>query len=51
MIDDNIWLELPIPGTRVISSKTYGMSLWGRCCKILAELPDKTTILYFLKVR
>jgi hypothetical protein len=43
-------LELPVPGTRVISSQAYGMSLWGRCAKIIAELPDGTTGKYFLKV-
>ncbi|PGH02302.1 hypothetical protein GX51_04743 [Blastomyces parvus] len=42
--------QLPIPGTRVISSLAYGRSLWGECAKITTGLPDGTTKNYFLKV-
>ncbi|KAJ5958774.1 uncharacterized protein N7479_005924 [Penicillium vulpinum] len=49
-LDEAVLEKLPIPGTRVISSLVYGMSLWGRCSKILAELPNGTTAKYFLKV-
>ncbi|KAK2787219.1 hypothetical protein FQN52_007308 [Onygenales sp. PD_12] len=49
-LDEAVLEKLPIPGTRVISSRAYGMSLWGRCAKIVAELPDGTTKKYFLKV-
>ncbi|KAL2068550.1 hypothetical protein VTL71DRAFT_14887 [Oculimacula yallundae] len=49
-LDEAVLAKLPISGTKVISSHAYGMSLWGRCAKIVAELPDGQKKKYFLKV-
>ncbi len=43
-------LALPIPGSKVLSTNEYGMSLWGQTGKILIEHPDGTVKNYFLKV-
>ncbi|EPE34169.1 hypothetical protein GLAREA_07182 [Glarea lozoyensis ATCC 20868] len=48
-LEDAVIEKLPIPGTKIISSYAYGTSLWGRCAKIVAELPDGQTKNYFLK--
>ncbi|KAK4154549.1 protein-ribulosamine 3-kinase, chloroplastic [Chaetomidium leptoderma] len=40
---------LPYPGSKLLSTNNYGMSLWGQTGKITAELPDGTTKHYFLK--
>lgn len=41
---------LPHPGSKLLSTNNYGMSLWGQTGKITTELPDRTTKHYFLKV-
>ncbi|KAH8586371.1 hypothetical protein B0O99DRAFT_748375 [Bisporella sp. PMI_857] len=49
-LDEAVIESLPIPGTTVLSSHAYGMSLWGKCAKIIAELSDGQMEKYFLKV-
>lgn len=53
-VTDSEWnraLALPIPGTKVIEARNYGMSLWGQTARIETELPDGKKKFYFLKVR
>lgn len=40
----------PIPGTKLLLARDYGMSLWGHTARIDTELPGGKKKSYFLKV-
>lgn len=46
----NLFLALPITGTKVLRALHYGESLWGMAAKIITQLPGGATENYFLKV-
>ena len=48
-LDESVLDSFPEPGTRFLSSQTYGESLWGRCEKLRVELPSGEHADYFLK--
>ncbi|EEP82520.1 predicted protein [Uncinocarpus reesii 1704] len=48
-LDEAVIDALPIPGTKVISARKYGMSLWGKTAQICTKLPDGRLEEYFLK--
>ncbi|KAK3347045.1 Fructosamine kinase-domain-containing protein [Lasiosphaeria hispida] len=48
-LDEAVVEVLPVPGSRVLTAKTYGMSLWGHTGKITVDLPGGGQETYFIK--
>ncbi|KAI9761515.1 MAG: hypothetical protein M1840_001778 [Geoglossum simile] len=48
-LDEAVVNCLPIRGTKIISARKYGVSLWGQTAKIFAELPGGEKMSYFFK--
>ncbi|KAH8591854.1 Fructosamine/Ketosamine-3-kinase [Bisporella sp. PMI_857] len=40
----------PVPNTKVLQASSYGHSIYGKTAKIVAQLPTKEIVNYFLKV-
>ncbi|PGH00306.1 hypothetical protein AJ79_08237 [Helicocarpus griseus UAMH5409] len=49
-LNEAVAAKLPVRGTKVLSSLSYGKSSWNKCAEITTELPDGTIEKYFLKV-
>ncbi|KAJ8122528.1 hypothetical protein O1611_g9816 [Lasiodiplodia mahajangana] len=49
-VDEAVHQAFPIVGTKLQAARQYGSSLWGLIAKLTAQLPDGTTVPYFLKV-
>ena len=49
-VDKAVLDAFPIAGTKLIAAHHYGSSLWGFTAKLLTELPDGSSRLYFHKV-
>lgn len=43
-------IALPVPGTKVLVTRNYGLSLWGQTVKIDTLLPGGKKKSYFMKV-
>ncbi|KAK3941651.1 Fructosamine kinase-domain-containing protein [Diplogelasinospora grovesii] len=49
VVDEAVIDAFPVPGSRLVEGRYYGMSLWGRTAKITVELPGGEIVDYFLK--
>jgi hypothetical protein len=49
-LDDAVLESLPIPGTKVLSCRAYGMWVWARQARLVCQLPTGDQVSYFLKV-